>query len=323
MEMHLPLVLFSYFLALASGIFFAQGVLTVKGISSRLTQYLSLIVTLVSIGVGGIAVFFHLQHWTRIFNGFGHLSSPITMEIIGIVIFVIVLAVYFLVFFRTEEGIAPKWTGVMAMLMGVVMMYFVGESYVLASTPVWSSKLGVLSLILSVPAVAGPAMLILVYIAERDIKSITLFGREIELGGITKEQAQSGYSFGKKLSIIGLGVFALSIIVYAIQISTMGETEFAQLGYYFDPTLPDIAMVDTNDLVNVFTGDLALLFWIGVVGFGIVVPLLLHIPLFKVKDSKKILLVAVLILVFVTVLIICFKIMFYLLGVHVFTVFTY
>ena len=323
MEMHLPLVLFSYFLAIASGLFFGQGVLTLKGITTRTTQYITVIGSIIAIGVGGISVFFHLQHWTRIFNGFGHLSSPITMEIIGIVIFVVVLAVYFLVFFRTEDGIAPKWTGVLGIGMGLLMMYFVAESYVLASTPVWASPLGIVSLMLAVPAVAGPAMMILVYINEKNIQSIKLFGREIELGGITGEQALAGYSISKKMTVIGILLFIIAVVIYAVQITMMGDTEYADLGFYFDPTLPDIAMVDTAAMTNVFTGDLAVLFWVGVIFFGSLVPVILTVLLFRTKDAKKQLILSIALLVFLSVLIICYKIMFYLLGIHVFTVFTY
>ena len=49
----------------------------------------------VLLAVAGIAVFFHLQHWERIFNGFGHITSGITQELIAIVAFVAVAVAYF------------------------------------------------------------------------------------------------------------------------------------------------------------------------------------------------------------------------------------
>ncbi len=36
----------------------------------------------------------HLQHWERIFNGFGHITSGITLEFIGVIVFMICLAVF-------------------------------------------------------------------------------------------------------------------------------------------------------------------------------------------------------------------------------------
>ena len=320
MEMHLPLVLFSYFLAVASGLFFAQGVLTIKGLSSTFSQYLSIIVTLVLTAIGGIAVFFHLQHWTRIFNGFGHLSSPITMEIIGIVVFVIVIAVYFLVFFRTEEGIAPKWTGWLAVVIGLLLMAVVGESYVLASTPVWASPLGILSLVLAVPAVAGPAMIILAIVSGK-VKEFTFLGQTIS--GLAEEKVDEAIAFGKKLSLVGIILFVVSIVAYAIYIVTLGDSAFTDLGYYFDPTLPDIAMSDPAGYINLFTGELAPLFWIGVIALGCVAPIIVILISLKTTDIKKMLIYAIIVIVLVSVAVICFKIIFYLLGIHVFSVYTY
>ena len=43
------------------------------------------VVSAVLLAAGGIAVFFHLEHWERIFNGFGHITSGITQELIGCV----------------------------------------------------------------------------------------------------------------------------------------------------------------------------------------------------------------------------------------------
>ena len=43
------------------------------------------------VAAGGIAVFFHLEHFERIFNGFGHLTSGITQELIAIVLLAVVM----------------------------------------------------------------------------------------------------------------------------------------------------------------------------------------------------------------------------------------
>ena len=63
MEMEWPLILFTFFVCLASGILLAQGVLTVLGKGKQM-QLASLVSSLVALAVGGISVFFHLQHWS-------------------------------------------------------------------------------------------------------------------------------------------------------------------------------------------------------------------------------------------------------------------
>jgi DMSO reductase anchor subunit len=85
MELQWPLILFTFFMCLSSGILFAQSVLALKG-EGRAFQNTSLVASFVAMVVGGIAVFLHLQHWERIFNGFGHITSGITQELIGVVL---------------------------------------------------------------------------------------------------------------------------------------------------------------------------------------------------------------------------------------------
>ena len=48
-------------------------------------------------------MFFHLEHFERIFNGFGHLTSGITQELIAIVVLAVAAIVY-LVYLRRDEG---------------------------------------------------------------------------------------------------------------------------------------------------------------------------------------------------------------------------
>ena len=140
MEMEWPLILFTFFVCLASGILLGQGVMTVLG-KGKSMQLASLVSSLVALAVGGISVFFHLQHWERIFNGFGHITSGITLEFIGCVVFFVVLVVYFLMMRRAEDGMAPKWCGVLAIIMGVAMPAITGDSYLMEAIPVWDTFL--------------------------------------------------------------------------------------------------------------------------------------------------------------------------------------
>ena len=74
MELQWPLILFTTLLAWAAGLFGAQALYLLRGEGKR-AQMPALIMSVVLLAVGGIAVFFHLEHWERIFNGFGHLTS--------------------------------------------------------------------------------------------------------------------------------------------------------------------------------------------------------------------------------------------------------
>ena len=83
----------------------------------------------------------HLQHWERIFNGFGHITSGITLEFIGCIVFAVVLVLYFLMMRRAEDGMAPKWCGVLAIVVGLALPVITGMSYLMASLPSWNTPL--------------------------------------------------------------------------------------------------------------------------------------------------------------------------------------
>ena len=68
----------------------------------------------VLLAAGGIAVFFHLEHWERIFNGFGHLTSGITQELIAIVVLAVVAVAYLVYLRRPSDGAQRAGVAVLA-----------------------------------------------------------------------------------------------------------------------------------------------------------------------------------------------------------------
>ena len=106
MELQWPLILFTTFVSWSAGVFAAQGALVLKGAAPR-AQLPALICSAALLVVGGVAVFFHLEHWERIFNGFGHLTSGITQELVAIVVMALVMVVYFAQLRRSENGSVP------------------------------------------------------------------------------------------------------------------------------------------------------------------------------------------------------------------------
>ena len=148
MELQWPLILFTFFLCVAGGTLAMQGLLAVLGRGKQM-QVPSLIVAAAALVVGGISVFLHLEHWERIFNGFGHITSGITLEFIFCIIFAVVLVLYFLMMRRSEEGVAPKWVGVIAIVAGLALCAVTGDSYLMSALPVWDTVMLLASLVLS------------------------------------------------------------------------------------------------------------------------------------------------------------------------------
>lgn len=238
MELHWPLILFTTFMAWSAGLFATQGVCALRGEGAKV-QMKALIVSVVLLVVGGISVFFHLEHWERIFNGFGHLSSGITQELIAIVVMVVVMAIMFAYLRRTaDDPHIPAWVSVLAIVTAVVLMVACGHSYMMAARPAWDNILETLSLV-GAACILGPATFVLLMKKGEESGTVTL-----------------GLMAGAALNF----VFTLG---YLISMSFAEYTEFDST--YFDPTSPTAAMLDVST-ISPFSGDALWVSLLAIVG---------------------------------------------------------
>ncbi len=270
-----PLVLFTFFLCLSGGILACQGVLTVLGKGKKM-QMVSLVAALVTLVIGGISVFMHLQHWERIFNAFGALLagngfgvSGITLELWGCVFEFIAIVLFFLFMRRSEDGIAPKWCGVLAIIVGLALPAVTGDSYLMEALPSWNTPLLIIYYIINTVFMGSLASYIIAaYKKDADAKE--LLGKVVFIGGILQ---------------------LVIVLIYAFFITASAGSYSATISYYFDPTLPDIPMVDREGIVgSLIAGSNAPLFWLGAVIVGIIVPVaIMYYAKTKVTDEKQLL----------------------------------
>ena len=155
------------YMKMSGGILGAQGLLTVLGKGKKM-QNVALIAALVTLVVGGICVFMHLQHWERIFNAFGALLagngygvSGITLELWGCVIEFIAIVLFFLFARRAEDGVAPKWVGVLAIIVGLALPMVTGDSYLMPSLPTWDTPLLIVYYLTNTIFMGGLAALVI------------------------------------------------------------------------------------------------------------------------------------------------------------------
>ncbi len=173
MELQWPLILFTTFVAWSAGLFATQCVMACKQAAPK-TQTLSWVAAAVLLVVGGIAVFLHLEHWERIFNGFGHITSGITQELIAIVVLAVVAIVY-LVFLRKSDdgGSVPRWLAIVGIVVSAVLVIVMAHSYMMPARPAWDSPFWVLC-VLGNACVLGPAtFLILMSVKDEPIGCAT------------------------------------------------------------------------------------------------------------------------------------------------------
>ncbi|MDR3037440.1 MAG: hypothetical protein LBU31_03420 [Coriobacteriales bacterium] len=246
MEIQWPLIVFTLFTCLAAGTFAIQGVLALLGKGARV-QLPALIVSFVSLVVAGVASFTHLQHWERAFNGFGHITSGITQELIGIVVMVVAIVVYFVV---SRKGEVPKWAGAVAVIVGIGMVIVMTTSYMMPARPVWST----------------PALY------------LYYFSQALLLGGVavwtlaSVQKDEDVTALGARVTALGGIVVIVALAVYAGVISSV---QLSEVGNYFDPTHPTKEMANTSDLLGeLISGGAAAYFWVALIAGGVVSALL-------------------------------------------------
>ena len=207
------------------------------------------------LAAGGIAVFFHLEHWERIFNGFGHLTSGITQELIAIVVLAVAAVAYLVLMRKSDDGASvPKWLAWVSVALSVVLVAVMAHSYTMAARPAWDSVLWILY-VLGNACVLGPATFLLVLAA----------------GGPRDQPAERAADAGApagRTALIGAAANALAALAFAIFLQ-LSAGSFADVGLYFDPTHPTKAMADAAATV----GAQAPLLWLGAVAVGALVPL--------------------------------------------------
>jgi anaerobic dimethyl sulfoxide reductase subunit C (anchor subunit) len=293
MEVQFELIVFTLFICLGAGIFAVQGFLSYSG-KGKSIQKPALLCSFGAIVVGGIGSFLHLQHWNRIFNGFGHLASGITQELICIVLFVVSLAVYFVMLRRSADGKFPQWCSILAMLVSLVLVVVAAMSYNMPARPVWDTPILWFYYLANALSLGGLAVLI--------------------LAGIKADDSVGPASLA---CLIGVVAQAIATAVYALYFNLVADS-FTAVGSYFDPNNPTKPLVDFSTEVSaVFTGEHAILFWAGVVLAGLLVPLVVVLATRK-RDAKQVAVFAGLCLVCALVGGFCFRIVFYVLGSSIF-----
>lgn len=248
MELQWPLILFTTFIAWSCGVFAFQAYLAFRG-EGREIQVPALIVSVALLAISGISVFFHLEHWERIFNGFGHITSGITQELIAIVLFVIVAAVYFAYVRKAENGgTIPKWLAIAAIAISVILALVCAHSYMMAARPAWDTFAWMLAELIE--GLSLGALTVMAMLAAK--------GGDSKTGGM-----------------VSIACTALNAVVSAVLIAIWqaSSSSFTDVGFHFDPTSPTSPLVDIASEINILSGELAPLVWMGIVVVGAIAPL--------------------------------------------------
>lgn len=294
MELQWPLILFTTFVSWSAGVFAAQGALALKGGSARV-QLPALLCSAALLVVGGVAVFFHLEHWERIFNGFGHLTSGITQELIVIVVTALVMVVYFAQLKRSKDGSVPTWVAAFALISAAFLVLVMGSSYLMAARPAWDSALQVCSLI-GAACVLGPATVAVL----EDVVA----GASSKAANPVSVGSAALVVWGSAINLITTGAFLLGMAT--------ASSALTDVGYSFDPTRPEAGLLDSAS-ISPFAGESAL-----IAGVALAAALLAVALAFFAKAKSGWKLWGTLIVVCTLVCTVLVRAVFYQMGVSVF-----
>lgn len=257
MEIQVPLIIFTLLFCLASGIMGFQGYYLLTGKGDRRFHMALSLVGLVVIAVGGLASLLHLKNPLRIFNGFGHITSGITHEIIAVVIIAAVLIVVFALLYRGRgkaeaRPLVPKAVGVVAIVAAVLMGFICAHSYDMYARPAW-----------------GNLTLYLYYYSSELVLGI--LGTWL-VAAITKQADVTGGA----LPLVALVLSVVSGVVAVICAAYISTIDISTVGIAFwtlDPTAPAANPGET--LSSPLSGAYAPVFWGGAVVVGALVPAVL------------------------------------------------
>ncbi len=213
---------------------------------AKKSQVPAWVASAVLLAAGGIAVFFHLEHWERIFNGFGHLTSGISQELIAIVALAVVAMAHLAMMRRSEDGATvPKWLCWLSVAACAVLVAVMAHSYTMAARPAWDSVLWILY-VLGNACALGPCTMALIMAAAES----------------------KGEPAVRAAGAAALAGTALAAAAFAASLQASAGS-FAEVGFYFDPTRPTAGMADAASAV----AAQAPLLWAGAVLVGGALPL--------------------------------------------------
>lgn len=230
MEIQWPLLIFSVLLGVTSGSFVFLAVGELRG-KFREVRFSGALIALVCLAVGGCVSVLHMGHPERATHLLGNLGSGLSKELFVVAIMGIIALVYLVLAKKDYPGVS-KVFGVLGGIVGLVLPFVAGSSYLIAARPAWDS-------------IALPLM----FLGAGLALGMTLMAGLVLLRGKAAEEG----GFALKLALAGVVIMAVTTVAYVVWIA---------IAPYQAPT---------RSIDRLISGDLAVMFWAGVVVIGIVV----------------------------------------------------
>lgn len=195
-------------------------------------RFIGSLIALICLAVGGCASVLHMGHPERATHLLGNLGSGLSKELFVVALMGIVAFIYVILSRKDYPG-ASKVLGVIGAILGILLPVVAGASYLISARPAWDSA--------ALPLMylgAGLAMGMLLMCGL-----VLLRGKAAEEGG-----------FALRLALAGVVIMIITAVAYLVWVA---------IAPFQAPS---------RSIDRLISGDLAVMFWLGVVVIGLVAP---------------------------------------------------
>lgn len=158
-------------------------------------QFIGSIASVVLLAAGGIASVTHLSHPGRMLNALQHPTSGIFTEAVLVGLLAVCALVFALMIKREIDGGALKAVAAIGMVLGVLMAFMAGQSYIMGAIPAWNTELLPLGYLGTAVALGAAAYLVLIAWQKADEKACKFYAMILAVTGAISLATTLAYGF--------------------------------------------------------------------------------------------------------------------------------
>lgn len=175
MDIQWSLVIFTVLTGLGGWLFFFVGLNVLLGKTDK-GAFVGTVAALVLAIVGGCASVTHLSHPDRMLGALQHPTSGIFTEAVLVGLLCITLIAFLVMLKRSITGTPLKAVAIVGMVLGALMSFMAGQSYLMDAIATWNTELLPLGYLGTAAATGAAAYLTLVSAQKADEDAVSFFG---------------------------------------------------------------------------------------------------------------------------------------------------
>lgn len=192
MDIQWSLVIFTVLTGLGGWLFFFVGLNVVLGKTDK-GAFAGTVAALTLAIVGGCASVTHLSHPDRMLGALQHPTSGIFTEAVLVGLLSITLIAFLVMLRRSITGAPLKAVAIVGMVLGVLMSFMAGQSYLMDAIAAWNTELLPLGYLGTAAAAGAAAYLVIIATHKADESALSFFGLMTLVAGAVSLAATVAY----------------------------------------------------------------------------------------------------------------------------------